>query len=282
MVERYLAPTTLDEALKALAAGDATIVAGGTDVMPQSQAGRFKLGRTLVNIRRVAGLQGGAKEGDEIRLGALTTISQLREDAFIAKTLPVLAEAADHFASVQIRNMGTLGGNIGNASPAGDTLVPLLVLDAVVELRSAKGMRRLRLDEFFTGPGKTKRTPDELITNIFVPAPKPGFVARFAKFGTRPALDISAVSVGIAGIVKDGKISNVRVAYGAVAPTPVRGRAAEAALEGKTLDAATLAAAAKAAQGEVKPISDRRATAWYRREMIHNLVKKVLADVAHG
>ncbi|MCC7168204.1 MAG: xanthine dehydrogenase family protein subunit M [Rhodospirillales bacterium] len=282
MVERYLAPTTLDEALKALAAGDATIVAGGTDVMPQSQAGRFKLGRTLVNIRRVAGLQGGAKEGDEIRLGALTTISQLREDSFIAQTLPVLAEAADHFASVQIRNMGTLGGNIGNASPAGDTLVPLLVLDAVVELRSAKGMRRLRLDEFFTGPGKTKRTPDELITNIFVPAPKPGFVARFAKFGTRPALDISAVSVGVAGVLKDGKISNVRVAYGAVAPTPVRGKAAEAALEGKTLDAATLAAAAKAAQGEVKPISDQRATAWYRREMIHNLVKKVLADVAHG
>lgn len=282
MVERYLAPTTLDEALKALAGGDATIVAGGTDVMPQSQAGRFKLGRTLVNIRRVAGLQGAAKEGDEIRLGALTTISQLREDSFIAKTLPVLAEAADHFASVQIRNMGTLGGNIGNASPAGDTLVPLLVLDAVVELRSAKGMRRLRLDEFFTGPGKTKRTADEMITNIFVPAPKPGFVARFAKFGTRPALDISAVSVGIAGVVKDGKIGNVRVAYGAVAPTPVRGKAAEAALEGKTLDDATLAAAAKAAQGEVKPISDQRATAWYRREMIHNLVKKVLADVAHG
>jgi CO/xanthine dehydrogenase FAD-binding subunit len=282
MVERYLAPTTLDEALKALATGDATIVAGGTDVMPQSQAGRFKLGRTLVNIRRVAGLQGAVKEGDEIRLGALTTISQLREDAFIAKTLPVLAEAADHFASAQIRNMGTLGGNIGNASPAGDTLVPLLVLDAVVELRSAKGMRRLRLDEFFTGPGKTKRRPDEMITNIFVPAPKPGFVARFAKFGTRPALDISAVSVGIAGLVKDGKISGVRVAYGAVAPTPVRGGAAEAALEGQTLDAATLAAAARAAQGEVKPISDQRASAWYRREMIHNLVKKVLADVAQG
>jgi xanthine dehydrogenase FAD-binding subunit len=282
MVERYIAAKTLEDALEAIAQGDATVVAGGTDVMPQSQAGRLKLGRTLVNIRRIAKLEGVTREGDEIRLGPLTTIASLAEHPLVQEHAKVLVKAADVFASQQIRNMGTVGGNICNASPAGDMLVPLMLLDAVIELRTKNDMRRMKLEEFFTGPGKSQRKPNELLTAIFLPIPKTGFTARFEKFGTRPALDISTVSVGIAGVMANGSLTHVRAAFGAVAPTPIRGRATEQALEGKKLDAAAIASAAKAAQEEVRPISDVRATDWYRRELIHNLTRKALEDVAHG
>ncbi|MDK9722866.1 MAG: FAD binding domain-containing protein [Rhodospirillales bacterium] len=282
MVERYVAAKTVEEALEALSGGDATVVAGGTDVMPQSQAGRLKLGSTLVNIRRVAALSGLALTGDEINIGPLTTIADVNEHDLIRQHLPVLADAADKFASPQIRNMGTIGGNVCNASPAGDLLVPLLLLNAEVELRSSNGRRRMKLQDFFAGPGKSHKKPGELLTAILAPLPKAGFTARFEKFGTRPALDISTVSVGIAGVMADGGLQEVRVAFGAVAPTPMRGLATEQALEGKKLDDAAIEAAAQAAMQEVKPISDVRATDWYRRELVHNLVRKVLQDVARG
>ncbi|OQY71637.1 MAG: medium FAD-binding subunit of molybdenum enzyme, partial [Rhodocyclaceae bacterium UTPRO2] len=164
------------------------------------------------------------------------------------------------------------------------TLVPLMVLGASVELASKPDdtlfRRSMPLPEFFVGPGKTRLAPAELLTAVRVPIPPKGFVARFHKFGTRPALDISAISIGVAGVLKDGKFTQVRVAFGAVAPTPVCGCATEEALEGKKLDAATIAAAAKAAQDEVHPISDVRASAWYRKEMIHNMTKRILEDVS--
>ncbi len=280
-IDKYLAPTSLAEALDALAAGDCTILAGGTDLMPQSQAGRVKFRPMLLNIRRLP-LSGIVESGGAIRIGALTTITDLLDSPLVKAKLGVLWEAADHFASGQIRNAGTLGGNICNASPAGDTLVPLMVLNAEVELTSKRGSRRLPIAEFFTGPGRTKREPDELLTAVVIPTPPAGFRARFAKFGTRPALDISAVSVGIGAVVDGGGLRDVRVAFGAAGPTPMRGRMTEEVVEGRKLDDATLAAAAKAAHDEVTPIDDVRATAWYRREMIHNLTRKVLADVARA
>lgn len=279
-IDRYLAPASLAEALDALAAGDCTVLAGGTDLMPQSQAGRIAFRPTLLNIRRIAALRGIAESGDAIRIGALTTIAELLDSDLIAARLPVLREAADHFASGQIRNAGTIGGNLCNASPAGDTLVPLMVLGAEVELAAATGSRRLPVAAFFAGPGRTHRAPSELLATVHVPLPRPGFRARFAKFGTRPALDISTVSVGVGAVIENGVFRDVRVAFGAVGPTPLVGARTQAALEGRPADAATIAAAAQAAHDEVTPIDDVRATAWYRREMIRNLTKKVLSDVA--
>ncbi|MBI2235420.1 MAG: xanthine dehydrogenase family protein subunit M [Magnetospirillum sp.] len=279
-IERYLAPASLADALDALSGGNATVLAGGTDLMPQTGSGRTRLRPILLNIRRVPELMGHSIAGGWVRLGALTTINQLREVAGLAEALPLLAEAADHFASDQVRNMGTIGGNICNASPAGDTLVPLLVLDAEVELASKAGTRRIPIAAFFTGPGRTLRAADELLTAVLLPVPRPGTQSRFVKFGTRPALDISAVSVGFKAEVADGVLSNVRLAFGAVGPTPFRGRAAEALLEGRRLDAALIDQAAATAVSEVNPIDDVRATAWYRRELVHNLVRKVLTDVA--
>jgi xanthine dehydrogenase FAD-binding subunit len=278
-IERYLAPASLDDALAALAGGNATILAGGTDLMPQSNAGKVKFRPILLNIRRLPELRTVDIAQGRITIGALTTINELKDNPVIAKAVPLLAEAADHFASDQVRNMGTIGGNVANASPAGDTLVPLLVLDAEVELASASGRRSVPMTEFFTGPGRTMRRADELITGFSIPLPRLRTVSRFVKFGTRPALDISAVSIGFAATLEGGRLSDVRVAFGAVGPTPLRGRATEAVLEGAALDAATIAKAAATARDEVKPIDDLRASAWYRRELVHNLLGKVLSDV---
>lgn len=287
-MEQYFAPASLEQALVCLqqAAGEVTILAGGTDLMPQQQAGRLKPKQALMNIRRVAELKGVTLADGVIRIGALTTITELMDDALISQYLPLLADAGDHFASNQIRNVGTLGGNICNASPAGDMLVPLLVLDARAELASlADGKmvtRSVPLTEFFVGPGKTSRAPSELLTGVRIALPRDNFTARFFKFGARPALDISTISIGIGGVLHDGVLTDVRVAFGAVAATPVRGPQTEAALEGKQLDAATIELAASAARNEVNPIDDVRASAWYRKQLVHNMTKRILNHVAQN
>ncbi len=286
-IERYLAPTCLEEALDCLHRHDGiTILAGGTDLMPQSRAGRIRIQPTLLNIRRIPELQGIALEDGAIRIGALTTITELLASALVRTRLPALAEACNHFASDQIRNAGTIGGNISNASPAGDTLVPLLALDAEVELAAKPNghiaRRRLPIADYFTGPGRTRREPHELLAGVRIPLPAPGRVAHFFKFGTRPALDISTISIAIAGTLIDGALGDVRIAFGAVAPTPVRARRTEAVLEGRPLTPATIAGAAAVARDEVDPIDDVRASAWYRKELIHNMTKRMLDHVAQA
>lgn len=287
-IERYSAPSSLEQAVQALhrEGGDVTILAGGTDLMPQQQAGRLEPKRMLMNIRRIAELEGVTLADGTIHIGALTTITELMRDPLVRRHLPVLAEAGDRFASNQIRNVGTLGGNICNASPAGDMLVPLLVLDGRAELASlADGKLRYRevpLTGFFLGPGKTSRAPTELLTGVRIPLPPEGHVARFFKFGTRPALDISIVSVAIGGALRDEVLRGVRIAFGAVAPTPMRAPRTEAALEGKRLDAATIEAAADIARDEVAPIDDFRASAWYRKELVHAMTTRMLSHVAQG
>jgi CO/xanthine dehydrogenase FAD-binding subunit len=285
-MKRYFAPTNLDQAVECLKGGNVTILAGGTDLTPQSQAGRIKFRETLMNIRHVPQLSGITLEGNEIRIGALATITEIMEHPLVREHLPVLVEACDHFASDQIRNAGTIGGNICNASPAGDMLIPLLVLDACVELASMPENKIYRhcmpISTFFTGPGKTRKSLCELVTGVRIPVPGADHVSRFYKHGTRPALDISTISIGVAGTLKDGVLSGVRVAFGAVAATPVRASRTEEVLEGRHLDAAAIEAAAIAARDEVTPIDDVRATAWYRKEMIHNMTKRMLTHVAQA
>jgi CO/xanthine dehydrogenase FAD-binding subunit len=283
-MKRYFAPTSLDQAVECLKGGNVTILAGGTDLTPQSQAGRIKFRETLMNIRHIPQMSGITLEGKEIRIGALATITEIMEHPLVREHLPVLIEACDHFASDQIRNAGTIGGNICNASPAGDMLIPLLVLDACVELASMPEntiyQHCMPIATFFTGPGKTRKSLCELVTGVRIPVPAAGHMSRFYKHGTRPALDISTISIGFAADLHDGALKNVRVAFGAVAPTPLRAAATESALEGRHLDAATIEAAAIAARDEVNPIDDVRATAWYRKEMIHNMTKRMLENVS--
>ena len=279
----YTAPRSLTEALQILAAGPATILAGGTDLMPQSRAGRVRFAPTLLNIQGIAALRGINRRNGTLEIGTLTSINALRDDPLVRADAPALWSACDHFASDQIRNAATIGGNICNASPAGDTLVPLLVLGASVVLASAAAtgvaQRRLPLSEFLTGPGQTARRPDELLVAVHIPVPAAGWVDRYIKFGTRPALDISTIALAVGGTLRDGRLENARLALGAVAPTAVRAHQAEQVLTEGRLDPTRIDRVVEAADAAIHPISDVRASDWYRRELVHNLLRRILTDV---
>lgn len=284
-IERYLVPRSVEEAVEGLRDGNVAVVAGGTDLMPQSKSGKIKIGASLMNIRRIEGLRGISRTASGFRIGALTTITDLRDSPEVRSDLPALWQASDHFASDQIRNAATIGGNLSNASPAGDTLVPLLVFGARVVLASKPNghlqTRAVPLAEFLVGPGKTSRSPGELLIAVEIDTP-PGFISEFFKFGTRPALDISTISIGLGGIRDGDRLRKVRVAIGAVAPTVIRAPHVEEALEGKALDQVTIAAAVAAAGRDIRPISDVRASDWYRRELVHNMLERMLSNVGHG
>jgi CO/xanthine dehydrogenase FAD-binding subunit len=234
-------------------------------------------------LRKISELRGITAENGVIRIGALMTVTEILLDSTLAQMAGILRDAADCFASDQVRNNATIGGNICNASPAGDLIIPLLVLDAEVELSCWSGdqvaTRSLPLCHFFSGPGTTEIQPNEVLRAITFAVPDRDFVARFVKLGSRPALDISVVSVGVAGIQKNDTLQNARVAFGAVAPTPLRGRKTEAVIEGQCFSNNLISAAAEQAAAEVSPISDVRASAWYRQEMIRVLMGRVLRDV---
>ncbi|MFQ5535753.1 MAG: FAD binding domain-containing protein [Sphingomonadales bacterium] len=283
-IERYERPASVETAVEILRGGDVTVLAAGTDLMVQTQAGRVEFSGTLMNILHIPEMKGISVANGEIRLGALTTIAEFMESDIVTEHLPALFESGDCFASGQLRNAGTIGGNIMNASPAGDTLIPLLIYDAEVELASkADGgidRRRVALRNFLTGPGKTSAKKPELLTAVFVPVPSAGQRSRFYKFGARPALDISTISIGLAAVPVDGALIDVRVAFGAVAPTPIRATATEAAIEGCPIDEPALDLIAKVARQDAAPIDDVRGSAWYRQELIHNVIKRMLRDVA--
>lgn len=278
----YIAADSVDNALAAMAGGGATILAGGTDLMLQLDG----LEGTLVGIGRIEELRDISEIGGRVRIGALVTIAEILEDGLIAQAAPVLARAADCFGSSQIRNAATLGGNIHNASPAGDMIPPLLLLDAEVELAAwrdgAVARRTLALDQLFTGPGQTVIAADELLTAIAFDRPAADFVAYFAKSGPRPALEIAVVALGLAGHWRDGALTGARIAMGAAAPTPRRATRAEALLEGRALDEAAIAEVAAAIAEEARPIDDVRSSAWYRRHLLAVFAERMLRDVRDG
>lgn len=282
-IQSYAAPRTLAEAADILRAGNVTIFAGGTDVMPQMKTGKLKLQPMLMNIRHIPELRGIAQAQGTVRIGALTTMTELLNSDLVRERFHALWQACDHFASDQLRNAGTIGGNICNASPAGDTLIPLLVLDAKVVLtgkpNGALATRTMPLKNFFLAPGRTRREANELLIAVEMPLPPADFVSEFFKFGTRPALDISTISIGLAAQRKAKTLRNVRVAFGSVAPTPFRAPQTEAAIEGKPLDDDAIAAAVAASAKEIHPISDVRASDWYRRELVHNILQRMLVHV---
>jgi CO/xanthine dehydrogenase FAD-binding subunit len=284
MIEQYSAPTSIEEATRLMHDGKATILAGGTDLMPQTESGKRQFENTLLNIRRIDGLSDISVQGGQVRIGTLATITQILESKDLATVAPVLVEAADHFASSQLRNAATIGGNVCNASPAGDMIIPLLLLDAQAVLASWSDgcvvSRHMPISEFFAGPGTTCKRAEELLTAIEFAVPADGFVGRFLKSGPRPALEISTISLGIAGVLRDSALHHPRVAIGAAAPTPIRATRVEAALDGKRLDDSLIARASEQAAEEAVPIDDVRASAWYRTHLIRVFARRLLQDVA--
>lgn len=285
-LDAYAAPATLAQAVELIADGNATILAGGTDLMVQIEQGRRSYGSALVNIRRIGEMHGISVDGDEVRLGALTTVTDILRDGQLAELAPILPQAADKFASDQLRNMATIAGNICNASPAGDMIIPLLVLGARLVLASwrdgAVAAREVDLADFITGPGRTVLEKTEILSEIRFTKPEAGFSARMIKSGPRPALEISSVSAGLGAVRDADGWRNVRLALGAVAPTPVRARKTEEFLTGKNPTAEIAVEAAEIAAGEVTPIDDVRASAWYRDHLVKTYVRRLIDDDDQG
>ncbi len=282
----YVNAVSLDEALQAMAESGVTVVAGGTDLWVQKDLAAKSVGSTLVNIKRVPELAGIEQAGEQIRLGALTTLTEVLDSDLLSTKVPVLPATANRFASVQVRNVATVGGNIANASPAADFVIPLMCLDATVETacwRDGKvETRALPITKIFTGPGQTQLDPAELITGIVFDVPGDGFRAGFCKSGPRPALEIALVSLCLAGTVVDGALQNPRIACGAVAPTPIRATKTEAVLDGNAIGDDLIAKALDMLDSEIAPIDDHRASAWYRRRLARVFLEQELRNVAQG
>ena len=277
----YFAPETVQEAVRILGeAGEAArVIAGGTDVMVRIRRGMVPPEQTtLLSVHRIEEMAGVEVDGSEVVVGAATTAADLVLDPVVREHIPILSEVADRLASAQIRNVATIGGNLANASPAGDLINPMLLLDATLVLTSTGGERCVAASEFFTGPGQTVRRPDELLTRIRIPVPPPGRVFLFRKAGTRPAMECSVVTVGVAFTPEAGVYRNVRVAFGSLAPVPLRGRTVEAALEGAAIGEEAVHAAAAAVAGDVSPIDDIRGTARYRTVLATEFLRRLLHD----
>jgi CO/xanthine dehydrogenase FAD-binding subunit len=268
-----IVPTSLDEALMILARDTgARPFAGGTDLMVLLEAGHLPPGR-YVNLWGFRELRGIESTDTGIRIGALTTFSDVRTSTVVAESWPMLVTAASETGGVATQNRGTIGGNIANASPAADTPPALLVYDADIELQSSRGTRRVPYAGFHTGYKKTLAQAGEIIAALHLPR-RSGWHTAYRKVGTRRAQAISKIC--FAGALRfDGPlVAEARLALGSVAPTVVRCARAEQTLVGRPIQEGTVAAATAALLDDISPIDDIRSTAEYRRRVAQN----VLAD----
>lgn len=280
----YHRPATVEEACAILAREPgAAILAGGTDLMVHlRQPWRGKRPPAVVNVKRILGLGWIDVRDDAIRLGALVSLTALMEHPVIQKEYPVLPFTARYMGSPAVRNLATVGGNLCNASPAADLPPVLLALEAEVGIAGPDGERRLALSEFFRGPGQTVLRPEELLTWVEFPRRRPVWSIRYERLDVRRAMDIAIAGAVLSVRVDGDRVRDARVALCAVAPTPLRVPAAEAALVEGGLSDAAIDAAAELAMAAARPISDVRATAEYRREMVGTLVRRGLERLRDG
>jgi len=280
---KYFEPHTLAEALALLEQysnnENAKILAGGTDLL----VGMKEKGLTpdyLINIKYIPGLNYIKQDEEKLRIGATTTIGEIVDNDLINKKFNILAQAASVLGSVQVRNRATIGGNLCNAAPSAEMAPALLTLDAQARIAGKKGERIVPLEKFFLGPGKTV-LKKEILVEIIVPFFPPQTKGIYIKNSPRKAMDIAAVGVAVAAVLdRDKKVFNkVRIALGAVAPTPMRAVKAEEFLINKEISSSAIREAAQIASREAKPITDIRSSEWYRREIVRVSVERALECV---
>ena len=272
---RYRRPAALTEALDILAAEpDVTVVAGATDwgVEVNIKGARAK---SVLAIDRLPELRGIRRNGENIELGAASTLSELERD--LAGEIPLLGKLFPQFASRLIRNGATIGGNLGTGSPIGDAPPALLALEAKLVLTSVRGQRIVELNDYFTGYRQTVRAADELITAIRIPQPLAPLTS-FQKIAKRRFDDISSVAIGYAVDVTDGIVTKARIGLGGVAATPLRALSTEARLEGSPWSLETVHAAAETLAAEGTPMDDHRASAKYRTAMLRSSLERFYAE----
>jgi carbon-monoxide dehydrogenase medium subunit len=281
-IKHYFRPTSLKETFHLLTSysGSAKILAGGTDLLiqqglessPETAVFSLKDVQELRQIEKTA-------EGD-LFVGAMVKHAEVAQSPLVNQYFPALAKASHWVGSPSIRNLATIGGNICNASPSADTAPPLLAYDARVIIVSPSGEKAINVEDFFTGPSATILKTGEILKG-FLLRPKSGWVADYEKLGLRKAMEIAIVNVCVAVEMDEHKrCSGIRIALGAVAPTPIRARKAEGILENRKITLELIQECAEAAVEETKPISDIRASADYRKQMVHFLVGKVVSSLA--
>jgi len=276
----YFAPTSIEEALDLLAElGDtARIMAGGTDLMIKMRKGLIHA-KAVVGLKRIRGLNRisfDRKTG--LHIGAMALLADAAGNRDIRKYYPALADAATSTANVQIRNMGTVAGNLCNAAPSADNAPGLIVMGAEAVVMGKGGERRIPLDLFFLGPGLTALDPGEILTAVSVPVPPPHSGAAYCPISARSKVDIAAAGVAVMAVMDGRTCTDARVALGAVAPTPMRARKTERLLKGQVLTAEVVQEAGLLAAKEARPISDMRASAEYRRSMVRVLTRRAIAE----
>lgn len=260
---------------------EAELLAGGTDLLVKMKL-KHRLPRYLVHVKGIPGLDRIHYGDDGLRIGALTTIQAIQDSDVVGRKFPMLSRAAGVLGTTQIRTLGTLGGNLANASPSAEFGPPLLVLDASVRCLGRGGERRIPMTEFFVGPGKSALQHGEMITEIFVPALPDRARCLYLKHSLR-RMDVAMAGAAVFVLLDGDVCREVRIALGAVAPTPFRARAAEQALRGKKLsgdsmEGELLDEVAQIASGESSPIDDLREYASYRRRIVGMMVKQALGQ----
>jgi aerobic carbon-monoxide dehydrogenase medium subunit len=274
----YHDPTTLADASGLLArfGAKASLLAGGTDLLVEIKEA-IRRPDVVIDLKRIpamAALSFDSTGG--LRFGALVTAREIELSPEIGLYYPGLQQAVIELGSIQVRNRATVVGNICRASPSADTLPPLIADGASAHLYCAAGERVVPIEAFFTGPGKTVLRGDEIVTAISAPAPASGTGRAYIKHGRRKAMELATVGVAVSVTMDGDTCRDIRIALGAVAPTPIRALAAETALRGQLINEASLALAAEAAMQAATPISNVRATAAYRREMVGVLTKRAI------
>jgi len=277
---QYYAPQRLGEAASLLRrhGKKASILAGGTDLMLRLER-KVISPSVVVDLKKVRELRGIKSARDGLTIGALTLMDEIDSSPVVRRRYPILSKAASLVGSIQTRNRATLGGNLCNASPAADTAPPLIALSARAIVSSSGRQRTVLLEDFFLGPGKSCLKPNELLREIFIPSPPPRSGGSFQRC-TRTAMDIAVVSCAafLSLDSKGGMVKDVRIALGAVAPTPLRAKSAEDFLRGKAPDRDAIEEAANRAAAETSPIDDVRSSASYRREMTRVVTRRAIEE----
>ncbi len=277
-------PTSLKEASRLLKdkGQGGYFLAGGTDLVIAIKE-KGLVPKYVVDLKKIPGLSGIREQADgSIGIGALTTMRELETHPLLNSKYPFLCQSAAEVGSIQIRNRATVGGNMANATPSADVAPSLIALNGMAKIAGATGERRVSLEEFFRGPGQTIMDSDEILTAIVIPKTSPRLVGDYIKFSPRDMMDLAYVGIAVAYTLgeKEKRCNGVRIVLGAVAPTPIRARRAEALLEGQLLTEELAMKVGSAAAQESKPISDVRSSADYRRAMVETMTKRALLNAA--
>ncbi len=257
-------------------------LAGGTDLIIAIKE-KGLAPKYLVDLKRIPSLSDIREQPDGgLSIGALTTMRQVETSPIIGRRLPFLAQSAAEVGSIQIRNRATIGGNMANATPSADVAPTLLALEAKARVAGRSGERVIGLEQFFRGPGETVMELGEILLAILIPPIQAGLVGEYIKFSPREMMDLATIGVAVTLVLSGKRCEQVRIALGAVAPTPMRARKAEAVLSGQILTEELADKAGHEASKECKPISDVRSSADYRKEMVRVNTKRALLNAAAG